>query len=77
MTHKNDFLLIGNEQEEGETCPDCRMQAQWRECCHCGLAAWIIDCGHFCQPRPLAAGKADGSHGQQTYCQVCADEEDA
>jgi hypothetical protein len=41
-------------------------------CDGCGITALIVDCGHQAQPRPLAAGRADGSALHRTYCPACA-----
>jgi len=42
-------------------------------CSACGASAQLTDCGHLAQPRPIAAGRADGSDGQHDYCSYCAD----
>ena len=47
-----------------------------RECSRCGLKAWIIDCGHMQQPRPIASGMADGSQLHLDFCEDCAHEEE-
>jgi hypothetical protein len=52
------------EQDGGE-CPDCGEDAVYRTCCRCKQGAWIIDCGHYDQPRPIAA------HGSNDYCDDC------
>ena len=58
---------------ENESCVACGIRAVERTCVVCGLTAWIIDCGHKAQPRPLASGRADGSDGQNCYCTDCAE----
>lgn len=59
-------------QAAGDTCPACATQAAQRTCSQCGISAWVIDCGHYAQPRPLAAGKADGSDLHAIFCLNCA-----
>jgi len=56
----------------GSACPHCGEPAKLRRCCVCGTEAWIIDCGHYPQPRPIAAGRADGSDLGRDYCEYCA-----
>ena len=58
--------------DPGSCCPTCGEPAKLRRCCVCGTEAWIIDCGHYSQPRPIAAGRADGSDLQNDYCEYCA-----
>lgn len=63
-------------EREGGACPDCGTPAEWYECRACGDGAWLIDCGHYPQPRPIS-GEDDVA-----YCDVCwaakeAAEEDA
>ena len=60
---------VSQEQEDG-ACPTCGTRAEFRECESCDASGWIIDCGHFAQPRPLAAA-ADGSG--RCLCDECAD----
>jgi hypothetical protein len=69
---------IGSENHEcdGGACPSCGEPARLRECCECGESVWIIDCGHYPQPRPIASGRRDGSHLAELYCDNCAEEED-
>ena len=50
---------------DDEDCADCGERAKRRECDDCGMAAYITDCGHFPQPRPISA--ADG----RDYCNLC------
>jgi hypothetical protein len=66
--------MTGRE-EEGGCCPICEEPARWRECSICGKGAWIIDCGHQDQPRPIAHGRTDGSQGHRLFCEDCAEEE--
>lgn len=54
----NRIMSMGIEDganREGEICPDCGAVAELKICEVCGVQAWIIDCGHYTQPRPLAA----------------------
>ena len=59
-------------QDEGEVCPDCDMDAVELECCMCGIGGYVINCGHYAQPRPIAAGRHGGLDMHQTYCCDCA-----
>jgi hypothetical protein len=61
-------------QQPDEVCPDCGSASALRQCCACGRQGYVIDCGHYAQPRPLAAGRADGSRLWETYCTACATE---
>ncbi len=61
------------EEHEGGKCPHCGTEAAWRECDTCGTAAWVIDCGHYTQPRPIAPGRVDGSELHRLFCEDCAD----
>ena len=54
---------------EGGACPHCGERATRRVCEKCGQAEWIIDCGHYEQPRPLAADE----HGH-IVCDDCCDD---
>lgn len=77
MHHSADYnrvLTLGIPEglnTEDEVCP-CGTPATFRTCVECGVSGWIIDCGHYAQPRPLAAGRADGSNLHYTYCCDCA-----
>jgi len=56
-------------RDDAETqCPSCGTPALIRTCHTCGVAARLIDCGHYWQPRPIAAGRSDGSDGHHDYC---------
>jgi hypothetical protein len=56
---------------EGGKCPECGTPARLRTCSVCGgTPAWLIDCGHYAQPRPISAGP-DG----KDYCDECWKEE--
>jgi len=55
-----------------DPCADCGAVPATRTCADCGATADITDCGHQPQPRPLAAGRADGSDMGHTYCETCA-----
>jgi hypothetical protein len=67
-------MNMKNENEiEGGSCPECGTKAQLRTCDDCGETAWIIDCGHMSQPRPIAGGRSDGSEGHRTFCEDCAE----
>ena len=54
-------------------CPICGTAIQHRVCADCGAEGYILDCGHESQPRPIAAGMADGSDLHHCYCADCAD----
>lgn len=60
-------------EREGGACPKCGEPAEFRTCHECGKEAWIIDCGHYDQPRPIASGRKDGSEGYLTFCEDCAE----
>lgn len=65
MSDYNRILTLGlpaGANVEGEKCPDCGRIAELRRCGRCGCEGWIIDCGHYAQPRPLASGR-DGCVG--------------
>lgn len=62
----------GTDEHEGGSCPTCGAKAELRICDDCNEEAWIIDCGHYAQPRPIAAGRSDGSEMHRTYCEDCA-----
>jgi len=64
--------IILEDEREGGACPDCGTPAALRTCDTCDTSAWIIDCGHYAQPRPIAAGRADGSDLHHTYCEDCS-----
>jgi len=53
-------------------CPACAAQPRLRRCDECGVSAWITDCGHMAQPRPIAAGRYDGSRIDRDFCSSCA-----
>ena len=53
-------------------CLICDASATERTCSDCGATALITDCGHRDQPRPIAAGRGDGSELHRTYCGDCA-----
>ena len=55
-----------------DPCADCGAAPEARTCCACGALAVLTDCGHQTQPRPIAAGRADGSDMGRTYCETCA-----
>lgn len=59
-------------QQDGEACQACATEAVYRQCCRCGVSGWVIDCGHYAQPRPLAAGRQDGNDLSHIYCLDCA-----
>jgi hypothetical protein len=60
------------ERENGR-CPVCRAHAQLLTCSECLRSAWLIDCGHFVQPRPIAKGRADGTAMNRLFCDDCAE----
>lgn len=49
-------------------CPDCHIRAESRTCEDCGRTLTITDCGHYQQPRPIAASQYQG-HGYA--CAAC------
>lgn len=53
-------------------CRICHIRAQERTCADCGLTMTLTDCGHYTQPRPIAAGRADGTEAWRDYCTACA-----
>jgi|APSaa5957512576_1039674.scaffolds.fasta_scaffold103429_1 hypothetical protein len=53
---------------EGGECPHCGATAKLRRCHICGESAWLIDCGHYSQPRPISAD----IYGMDV-CDDCAD----
>jgi len=57
-------------QNVNDQCRSCGKLAQLRVCEDCGLAGYVIDCGHYAQPRPLAASERDG----ETTCASCEDD---
>jgi CRISPR/Cas system-associated protein Cas10 (large subunit of type III CRISPR-Cas system) len=56
-----------------ERCNECGAQPQQRTCSVCGNTALITDCGHKPQPRPIAAGRADGNEGHRDFCSFCVE----
>jgi hypothetical protein len=63
-----------NQEHEGGECPVCGTKAELRTCSVCGKKMWVIDCGHMGQPRPIAAGRTDGSETHKDFCEECAEE---
>jgi len=59
--------LADPDEREGGVCPDCGTRAEYRTCEVCGTSAWVIDCGHYPQPRPIAASQ----DGQRYLCEDC------
>lgn len=57
-------------EKEGAVCNRCGEPARYRTCKTCGESAWIIDCGHYDQPRPIAADE----HGEDV-CDDCYEEQ--
>lgn len=53
-------------------CMTCGATAEWRECSVCHAQALILDCGCLPQPRPIAAGRADGTALHRAFCSACA-----
>ena len=41
-------------------CDRCGIRAETRTCEDCGLTLTITDCGHYAQPRPIAASQYQG-----------------
>ena len=63
----------GEHEHEGGYCPICEEGAVLRTCSVCGKTRWTIDCGHYDQPRPIAAGRVDGSELHNDFCEDCAE----
>ena len=55
-----------------EQCNECAVAPERRICRACGQSAMITDCGHQSQPRPIAAGRSDGSEMHEMFCAFCA-----
>ena len=53
-------------------CEECGTTPERRTCTECGQTAMITDCGHQHQPRPIAAGRDDGSEMSRVFCAMCA-----
>jgi len=66
---------VARGEHPGGRCPHCGTEAEWRTCSECGRSAWIVDCGCLAQPRPIAAGRADGTDTEHWYCDQCAAKE--
>lgn len=64
----------GEYEYNGGVCPACGERAVLRTCSVCGEQRWTIDCGHYSQPRPIAAGRANGSELHNDFCEDCAQE---
>ena len=54
-------------------CAHCEAKAKRRTCSRCGATGIYTDCGHQAQPRPIAAGRVDGSCGTKDFCSECAE----
>jgi hypothetical protein len=54
-------------------CARCGANPEQRTCCACGVQGIVTDCGHYAQPRPIAAGRVNGTDMQHDYCSACAD----
>lgn len=61
-----------NHEIEGGSCPQCSEPARLLKCSSCEEEAWIINCGHMDQPRPIAAGTFKGTRMNQLFCKQCA-----
>ena len=66
-THRED-LETSEQDHEGGRCPHCAAPARRVECDNCGGWAWLVDCGHESQPRPIAA------LDHHTLCDECAEQ---
>jgi hypothetical protein len=53
-------------------CPECGQQPELRACWACHVEAWITDCGHMGQPRPIAPGRISGLDMHRVFCRDCA-----
>lgn len=58
-------------------CTRCDARAALRACSDCGATGIVTDCGHQAQPRPIAAGRVDGSDLSHDYCARCASRVDS
>lgn len=67
--------LYHDDRPEGR-CGECRADVTLMQCVACGVKGYILDCGHLNQPRPIAAGRSDGSELWHTFCADCAEVED-
>lgn len=56
---------VGLDNQD-DHCPDCGVSAEYRYCDNCPNAGYVIDCGHYAQPRPIA------SVGHKMLCTRCA-----
>jgi len=56
-------------------CTQCGTPPTFRTCDDCGTTGLITGCAHMDQPRPIDAGRCDGSDLHHTYCADCATEE--
>ena len=63
---------MGQHEREGGSCPKCGALAEHRTCADCGCQAFVIDCGHYPQPRPIAQARFDGSDDHKLFCDKCA-----
>jgi hypothetical protein len=61
------YLCIDTE------CTRCGAKPRLRTCVECGTKAFITDCGHQTQPRPISAGRADGTEIHRDFCEACCD----
>lgn len=59
----------GMEIDDTVPCLSCGQEPEWRECATCGTQAWVVDCGHKAQPRPIAADDQDPLHNH--ICDAC------
>jgi hypothetical protein len=59
--------------DDPATCPSCGAVAQVRTCDGCGASARLLDCPCMAQPRPIAAGDADGHDPMSDYCETCSE----
>ncbi len=46
-------------------CPECGEPSRERTCRRCGISAYLIDCGHYLQPRPISSSTGE------TLCDAC------
>ncbi len=58
-----------HQEVAGGRCPDCGEPARLRTCHVCGKSLWLIDCGHYGQPRPISAD----DDGTGDICDDCYD----
>jgi len=59
------MTITDDDYEPDEDCTKCDERARRYTCDDCGVTGMFTNCGHFPQPRPIAAD------GNRTYCEEC------